>query len=262
MKIKVLKNFCMGLVLFFITFPAFGADETAPKIDPKAEQILKQMSEYLAKQPLFGLRVTEYVDELSDEGYPVELVNVRKALVKRPDRILGDVEGDNPNRAFWYDGKTVTVLDRKANVYATTEVSNKIDAMLDYMVNEYDLVLPLVDFLYSNVYDALTEQVESGRYLGLHTLGERKAHHLVFRQVLVDWQIWIDEGEAPLPRKLMIHYKRERGCPRYTVVFEEWNLSPQVKDEAFQFVTPADALKVEFSKVMPASGATQEEKRE
>jgi hypothetical protein len=175
---------------------------------------------------------------------------------------MGDVEGDDAKRAFWYDGKTVTVLDREANVYATTEVPPTIDAALDYLVNQYDLILPLVDFLYSNVYGVLTEQVESGNYLGVHMLGNRKTHHLVFRQELVDWQIWIDEGKKPLPGKLIIHYKRERGCPRYTVVFDEWNLSPSMKEDIFHFVAPTNALKVEFSKEGSVLVVPQEEEKQ
>ena len=59
----------------------------------------------------------------------------------------------------------------------------------------------------------------------------------------VDWQIWIQLGDYPLPRKLVITTKTDEARPQHTSVFT-WDLAPSYNDAAFTFVPPAGALRV------------------
>src|SRR5262249_41639929 len=167
-------------------------------------QELKKMSDFLAKTPRFVLEAEETFDEVADGQPKVELTNVRRVAVERPSRLAADATGDTLNRAAWYDGKSVTVLDKEHNVYATIEGAPTIDATLDKLEDEYGVVLPLVDILYGDPYKILMEGVTYGRYLGIHLAAGVACHHLVFAQETIEWQIWIDAGAEPLPRKFMI----------------------------------------------------------
>ena len=80
-------------------------------------------------------------------------------------------------------------------------VPGTIDAMLEDLHERFDTHQTLADFLFSDPYKVFTEHVQSGTYVGLHYVGKTKCHHLAFRQKLLDWQIWIDAGDQPLPRK-------------------------------------------------------------
>ena len=62
----------------------------------------------------------------------------------------------------------------------------------------------------------------------------------------IDWQIWIEEGERLLPRKLTITYKKLPGSPQYTAVLSDWNFSVSLEDGEFIFNPPADAERIEF----------------
>ena len=75
--------------------------------------------------------------------------------------------------------------------------------------------MPLADLLYGDPYAVLTEDVTYSKYLGLHRAAGVLCHHLVFAQPTIEWQIWIDAGEQPLPRQLAITYVREPGEPQY-----------------------------------------------
>jgi hypothetical protein len=103
------------------------------------------------------------------------------------------------------------------------------------------------DFISDDPYKVLTRDVESGIYAGLHEVDGVPCHHLAFRQSDIDWQIWIDDGLLPLPRKLLIVYKNEAGAPRYTARFSSWDLSPDLGDTVFEFEPPEGAEKIEFS---------------
>ena len=162
--------------------------------------------------------------------------------------------GDTLNRAAWYDGRTVTVLDKEHNVYATIEAPATIDATFDKLEDEYGVVLPLADLLYADPYAVLMAGVTYGRYLGLHQAAGVECHHLAFSQERIEWQVWIDAGDKPLPRKLVISYVQEPGEPQYSAVIRRWNLESKVPDGLFTFEAPEGAQKID-AKAFARSGA-------
>jgi hypothetical protein len=42
---------------------------------------------------------------------------------------------------------------------------------------------------------------DGGSYIGREEVGGSVTHHLAFRNPNVDWQIWIRDGQQPLPLK-------------------------------------------------------------
>jgi hypothetical protein len=62
----------------------------------------------------------------------------------------------------------------------------------------------------------------------------------------VDWQIWIEDGDKPLPKKFVITTKLMTGAPQFTVSIKSWNLSPKLKEDMFTFVPPKDAQRIDF----------------
>jgi hypothetical protein len=149
----------------------------------------------------------------------------------------------------------VTVLDKEHNVYATIEAPATIDATFDRLEDEYGVVLPLADLLYADPYAVLMAGVTYGRYLGLHQAAGVTCHHLAFSQDTIEWQIWIDAGEKPLPRKLVISYVDEPGEPQYSAVIRRWNLDSAVPDGLFTFEAPEGAQKVDAQALARNGGA-------
>jgi hypothetical protein len=239
----------------FLAFPALArAQEGAPgpsptppprKVEARAAEELKKMGEFLAKTPRFALEAEEAFDEVAAGEPKVELTNVRRIAVERPNHVAADATGDTLNRASWYDGRSVTILDKEHNVYATVEGAATIDATLDKLEDEYGVTLPLVDILYSDPYAVLMEGVTYGRYLGIHLAAGVPCHHLVFSQPTIEWQIWIDAGPDPLPRKVVINYVQEPGEPQYTATIRRWRLDPTFPASLFTFEPPEGAQKID-----------------
>ena len=223
-----------------------GAEQEAPKIELKADQYLKAMSSYLAGLKTYSFQVEEFFDEVQDDGQKLQFSNQRHMSVSRPDKVFGEDEGDTANSLFYYDGKTVTVFDRGQKTYATEKVPGTIDAMLDDLHDRFDTHQTLADFLFADPYKMFTEHVQSGTYVGLNYVGKVKCHHLAFRQRILDWQIWIDAGDRPLPRKLLITFKRQMDEPQYTALIHRWDVNPKLSDDLFQFQPPEGVRKVDF----------------
>jgi hypothetical protein len=174
-------------------------------------------------------------------------------VLRRPDRLAGDATGDAIHRSFYYDGRTFSAIDKEQNVWASGTVPPTIDDALDWVFDQTGTVVPLADFLYADVYSRLMGSVQRGVYLGLHDVGGVPCHHLSFEQATIDWQLWIDAGPEPLPRKLVIAYKTEDEVPQYSVTIHKWNLSAKVPDQAFRFTPPDGAIRVDVTALAAAA---------
>jgi len=77
-----------------------------------------------------------------------------------------------------------------------------------------------------------------------------------FRQQDIDWQLWIQQGDHPLPRKLVITSRDDEARPQHTAVYT-WSLAPSFNEGAFTFEPPKGAARVVLTEVRPASGASR-----
>ncbi len=139
-----------------------------------------------------------------------------------------------------------------------------IDEALDWVFDMTGTVIPLADFLYADSYSRLMGSVQRGTYLGIHEAAGVPCHHLAFEQATIDWQLWIDAGPDPLPRKLVIAYKTEDEVPQYAVTIRTWNFAPPVADDRFRFSPPAGATRIDVSSMAEAAvslPATAQEKK-
>ncbi len=216
-------------------------------IEPETQQPLRAMSSTLASAKSFQFSVAVAADEMTEDGQRIQASRQVRVLVRRPDAIAIQVAGDGGQWSLRYSGKTLAVMREDTGEYATTEAPATIDATLDFLFSKYGVTIPLADLLFADPYASLTERVESGVYVGRHSVNGELCHHLLFTQENVDWQIWIDSGAKPLPRKVVITRKNEQGAPEYVAEISGWNLAPSVSDDAFSFHAPAGARAVDMA---------------
>ncbi len=240
------------LLVLMLGTTLHSAAQEAPVVEPRVEGVLRRMSDLLASSSSFAFKAEEIVDEVLDSGFKAELSHTRTIALRRPGRVVTNVDGDTAHRTAWFDGETVTVLDRQHNRYAVLDTPNDIDQMLDYVAEEFDVVFPLADILHSDVYESLTTGASYTSYLGIHQVEDVPCHHLAFANEWLEWQLWVAAEGPTLPRKFAITYMDEPGEPKYTARFLSWNLSPELDDELFVFEAPEGAHEMEPWSVAPA----------
>jgi hypothetical protein len=244
---KKLTFFCLLLISVLVFSSLLSADQTGTSaLDPQAEKVLKQMSEYMNTLDRFSFHIENSSDLMFLSGHKMQVGSAVDVSVRRPDRLHADIKGDIRSQQLFYDGRTITLFGRNVNYYATMDAPSTLEAALDFARERFGLVAPGADLVFRNSYDILTENVNSGYYVGLHNVHGVECHHLIFSQDNIDWQIWIENSNTPLPRKLIISEKWVTGGPQFTAVMSDWNLSPQLKDNLFTFVPPDKAEKIEF----------------
>ena len=229
-----------------------AAAGAAPGVDAAADRILRQMSDYLATAVEFSFHADVTYDEALASGEEIEYGATADVSVRRPDRFHVEYRGDEGRRRVFFDGRTLTLYYPGVNVYAVTEVPPEIDGAVDLVFEKYGFSVPIADLVYSDPYSALTGGVETGFVVGLHPVDGVPCHHLAFSQEAVDWQIWIEDGPRPVPRKLVIIQKDEPGSPRYTATLSDWDFQPRLSDHYFEFHPPVGADETEFLPTEPA----------
>ena len=128
----------------------------------------------------------------------------------------------------------------------------KLTAALD---DKYDLRLPLEDLFYWGTPQSKVGDIKTAIDVGPSEIGGVTCEHYVFHQEGLDWQVWIQQGDYPLPRKLVITTLTDDARPQYNSVLT-WNLAPSFNEAAFEFNPPAGAQKI----VLAAQTASSDEK--
>jgi hypothetical protein len=264
------------IVLVALALPAFGCGKGAapaavatepppPRIEPelgpgsalvepRVQELVHRMSDRLARVSALAVEAEEVYDEVPADAPRQQLTCVRRVAMRRPNRLAGDASGDARNGSFWYDGQTFTAIDREQNVWASGAVPPTVEGALDWVFGQTGTAVPLGDFLYADAYDRLMGDVQRGVYLGIHEAAGVQCHHLSFEQATIDWQLWIDAGADPLPRKLVITYKTEDEVPQYSVTIRKWNLAAQLPDALFHFTPPEGATRIDVPALARAYG--------
>ncbi len=217
-----------------------------PAIDPKTDTLLRKMSQTLANAKQFTFEAEETIDQFSDSGQKVQLAKHVTIAARRPDAVAANVDGDDEKVRFVFRDGKVGIINDLEKCYATADAPKSIDVAFDFLVEKYGMTTPLCDLLFADPYKVLTERVRSGEYLGLHRVMGEKCHHLAFRQGGVDWQIWLEDSERALPRKLVITHKELPGYPQFTALIGKWNLDAKIPDATFEFSAPTDMKKIDL----------------
>ncbi|MBC8550633.1 MAG: DUF2092 domain-containing protein [Candidatus Brocadiales bacterium] len=235
-----------GIISADETLPA--VTEEKPVIDSRTDNLLKAMGDYLKSSEQFSFHAEIFFDDVISNGQKIQYAFTSDIAVHRPDRVYVERRTDLGGKRFWYDGKNMTLMDVTFGVYATEPVPADIDSAMDYLMEKYGFSPPLVDFIYQDPYRILIENVESGFYVGLHSINGARCHHLAFVQKDIDWQIWIEDGKQMVPRKFVITYKTLPESPQFSAVLSEWDLDAGLPDALFDIdLTSTEGFeKIEF----------------
>lgn len=223
------------------------ADEAvAPVIDLRADEQLRRMTDYLGGLTQLGFEAAVTFDDYLVDDELVQKTQTVSIDVRRPNRARSTTRGADEDRRYWFDGRTLTTLDAKRNVYATIDAPATFDELLDMLAETYGLVVPLAELVAGNSYRWLMGNVSSATYVGEDAVHGTPCHHLAYRQPTLDWQIWIPVADPPLPQKLVIRYKALVGAPQYATWFTRWDTSPVYTEADFAAGIPPDAQNVAF----------------
>jgi hypothetical protein len=95
--------------------------------------------------------------------------------------------------------------------------------------------------------DLLMQGVNSCSYVGLEKVDGTPAHHMKFSQDQFDWEMWVAAEGKPFIVQMLRIAEGENGKVRSTETYKNWKLDAPPGKQAFTFVPPKDAKKVDES---------------
>lgn len=237
-----------GLIaaLALLTGALMQPSAQAAEIDPRAVALLKASTEFIAAQKRFSVDTRSSLEVVLDSGQKLQFDHSVRATVQRPNKLRVERLGDLVDQVFYYDGKSLTLYNPGPKFYATVAAPGTLEEMLDFAREKLDIVAPAGDFVYRNAFDILMTDVTDGFVVGKAAVEGVRCVHLAFRAPHVDWQIWIEEGKRPLPRKIVITSRDVMNAPQFSTVMTKWNLAPKISQRMFVFKAPKDARPIEF----------------
>ena len=163
--------------------------------------------------------------------------------LNRPDKLRIRRTGGYADVELIYDGKTLSLYGNHAKAYVQADAAGTIDQVIDTLQAKTGAAMPGTDLLLSNSYDELMTNVIDAKHIGLGVVDGVECEHLAFRGIDTDWQIWIETGARPVPRKYVITSKTMAGAPQYTLKIKDWKTDAIADADAFVFKPPAGATK-------------------
>ena len=207
----------------------------------KAKTILKAMSDYVGRQQTIQLAFDSDIEIITPQLEKIQFTNSGEAVVARPDKLHAHRVGGYADVALYFDGKTVSVYGKHVNGYAQFDAPGTLDQLIHALRQGHGVALPGADLLLSNSYDLLVADVQESKHIGRGVIDGVECEHLAFRNFDTDWQLWVEVGERPIPRKLVITSKTINSAPQYTLRVKQWKTGMDPSPEAFAFIPPAGA---------------------
>lgn len=244
-----------------VAFSAPASDDGSRAVDPRADEFLKRMGEYLGQAKFFSVNAEIWQDIQLSSGQQIQAGRSLDLRVRRPNRLRAEVHSPRRNREFVYDGSTITLLNRLQNFYGVIRAPGSIDEAMDVASDKFGIAMPLEDFVTSDPYKDLLEKVRGGRDIGSVTVMGVPCEHLAFTEDNLDWQVWIENGPRPVPRKFVITYKDEPDSPEFTAIFSNWDFATELPDFLFKFEPPPGASQIKVQDMREENQSHQTEKQ-
>lgn len=185
--------------------PQAPSTATAPAVDPAAVKELERMGGYLRTLNAFQVQSVTSRDSVLDDGQKIASGGTVDMLVqRRPDRLRAEETTDLRQRLYLYDGASFNFFARRVGYYATIPAPSNLGELTDMLDARCGLEVPLVDLFHWGSERNRTSDLKPAIDVGSSQIDGVTCEHFAFRQEGVDWQVWIQQGEYPLPRKLII----------------------------------------------------------
>jgi hypothetical protein len=224
---------------------ALGTQASAQSGD--AEKLLKAMADYVASQKALAVTYDSDIEVITSSLQKIQFTSSGQVQLSRPDKLRATRTGGYRDIEIVYDGKMLTVNNKDAKDYAQIEAPGTAEELIDVLREKHGVVAPGADLLLTNVFNVMMLDVIESAVIGKGVIDGVECDHLAFRNMETDWQIWIESGARPIPRKYVITSKGVGEAPQYTLRIKDWKT--EVAADAFAFKADPSAKKIAINEL-------------
>jgi hypothetical protein len=223
------------------------ADDGNARQDARGIEVLKSMSAYTASLDRVAIKSVSLTDARLGAGLMVSNSTEVKVSIDRPGSLhISSFDGVQTKELYFHDGM-LTVYNSENRFYAQAGIPKEIEAAMEFALEELEVEAPLMDLIYQDASAHLIGSQETILYLtDKARIAGTDCHHLAIRGAEGDVQLWVEEGDRPLLRKIMITSKWEGGSPRFTANLM-WDPDPEFEQDLFEFHAPEGSTNIGFA---------------
>jgi hypothetical protein len=171
-----------------------------------------------------------------------------KTVVRRPDRLLVDVTGDDGATKLFFDGVDLALYSPDGKQYVRINAPGKIEEMVDVAEASLGVDFPLADFMNSDPQKAFLEGITTGTQVGTTNIDGTRCRHFFFTQASeLEMELWLEDNDKALPRRLVVTYLNIPGRPRFIAELSNWDFTTKHLDTDFVFQPPTGVKQVELT---------------
>jgi len=226
---------------------AEGPKEGEGVIEPKADEQLHKMSDYLDSLKSFRVDTTTVDEKVGTNGQKIQEIKESHVTAKRPNELRVDRRGPAGHVVFRYDGRQFSLDAVDNNVYATAAAPPTLEDAVDVARDKLNIDAPGGDLLVPHSYSSLTDGLMTGRYIGREPFGGGMAHHIAVTKKDGDYQLWIADGSQPVPLRYVITSKDMPGQPQFTAELKDWQPNAPAPAEMFTFTPRPGEKRIAFA---------------
>ncbi|MBB3394755.1 hypothetical protein FHX09_003119 [Rhizobium sp. BK538] len=206
------------------------------------------MSDYMAAQKTFSFDYVSSVEAVTPAFEKLQFVSSGTATISRPDKIRVTRVGGFADLDVGFDGTKLTVHGKNLDAYAQIDAKGSLDELFDRLQNAGPEI-PGSDLLLSNSFDTLMDGVTEAKHISSAVVDGVECEYLTFLKNDIDWQIWIETGSTPIPKRYVVTSKHVVQAPEYMLEVRNFRTGEDVKVANFAIEIPGDAKKVDLSEL-------------
>lgn len=219
-------------------------------VDPVALNRLEGMGKYLRGLKKFEVESNSTFDIVLENDQKTEFDAKIRYLVQRPDKFFAEIKSERKHRQYFYDGKKFTIYSPKEKLYGELEIRGTVGELVKQL-NEYGIEVPLSDLFVWGTEETKSRNITSAMFLNEEKKGNIIQDHFAIRQDKIDWQVWIQKGDSPLPEKVLYEINDDPARPKMSSTLK-WKIKPNFNNSAFIFKAPKGSQKIKVKQANKA----------
>jgi hypothetical protein len=246
MRVKYRFPVFLTSALLLANSVSAAADGDGARQDERAMDVLQSMSAYKTSLDSAIISGVTLTDARLGEGLMVANTDEVKVVIDRPGSLyISSFDGVQKKELYFHEG-TLTVFDSAKKYYAQASIPDEIEDAMEFALEELEVEAPLMDMVYKDASIHLIDSRTTVMYLADKVrVAGTDCHQIAIRGPETDVQLWIEEGDQPVPRKIMITSNWEGGSPRF-IANMKWESNPEVDRDTFLFRAPEGSTNIGF----------------
>ena len=257
---RLTRNLTLCVALGWAVGTLRAAEET-DKIDPKADEVLHQMSDLLTAANSAQVQIKTTNKFITPQQGNREQQSDCTVAFQRPGKLV--VTSEEIGKIV-SDGKQLRSYLPRYGQFMQVDAEKNLDGLPGPMSMAIRREGTIGGGMFAHLlltadpYEALIEGIDEVKYVGEAKVGDQQCHQLRFIQPPFDFDIWIRSGDKPLIEQVVADWSKVLAAARKEgaqippgmkvegkIALSDWKLNPQLDDAFFAAAIPKDAKLVQ-----------------